>query len=83
LRNPSLALFLLIVLPQRQSLTTQTIGKPMNSVLIAWIASMAVCSIYTFILPAWDANLERRKRTNSTSPARQTFSRGIHAHPAA
>lgn len=54
----------------------------MEAVIIAWVASGLVCSIFTFILPAWDAyqaaNASRRspyhspQRSGVSSSARTT-----------
>jgi hypothetical protein len=32
----------------------------MNAILIAWVLSMVVCALFTFILPGWDALMRRR-----------------------
>lgn len=32
----------------------------MNTILIAWVLSMVVCALYTFILPGWDSLMQRR-----------------------
>jgi hypothetical protein len=46
----------------------------MNAVLIAWFASMAVCSLYTFVLPAWDAYVGRRNAQAQASRPQSTNS---------
>lgn len=40
----------------------------MNTILVAWVLAMFVCSIYTFILPAWDS-LAQRRRQRVSRPA--------------
>ena len=44
----------------------------MNAVLIAWLASVAFCSLYTLILPTWDAYVERRDARTLASQSKTT-----------
>ncbi len=72
--------FSLLLETVRDSVSIQE--KPMEGVLYAWFASMAVCAFYTFGLPIWDSFQARKsdkpvlkqnlEMTSSRDPARPT-----------
>ncbi|QEG20412.1 hypothetical protein [Mariniblastus fucicola] len=54
----------------------------MNSVLIFWITSLVVSSIYIFILPAMDARKARQKKSAASRPAANSIGKRSPARAA-